>query len=118
MLELTVMTVPGCPNGPALLSPLAEALADHPGARLIRCVVRDETEAVRLGMHGSPTLLVNGVDPFAAPGTPASLSCRFYRDETGRSRGAPSAAALRLALRQAAGASAGHLEVPAPARER
>jgi hypothetical protein len=56
-------------------------------------------------MHGSPTLLINGVDPFAAPGTPASLSCRVYRDETGQGQGAPSLAALRMALRKAAGAS-------------
>jgi hypothetical protein len=68
-------------------------------------VVQDEAEASRLGMHGSPTLLINGVDPFAAPGTPASLSCRVDRDETGQSQGAPSLAALRMALRKAAGAS-------------
>jgi hypothetical protein len=35
-------------------------------------------------MHGSPTLLVNGIDPFAPPGSPASVSCRIYRDESGR----------------------------------
>lgn len=107
MLELTVLTVPDCPNGPALLEPLAEALAEHPDARLARHVVRDEAEAVWLGMHGSPTLLINGADPFAAPGTPASVSCRIYRDKTGQSQGAPSLAALRMALRKAARASAG-----------
>lgn len=105
MLELTVLTVPDCPNGPTLLDPLAEALAEHPGTRLVRHVVQDEAEASKLGMHGSPTLLINGVDPFAAPGTPASLSCRVYRDETGQSQDAPSLAALRMALRKAAGAS-------------
>jgi hypothetical protein len=54
-------------------------------------------------MHGSPTLLVNGSDPFAAPGTPASVSCRLYRDQGGPAGGAPSVAALREALRHAAG---------------
>ena len=107
MLEVTVLTVPGCPNGPALLESLAEALAEHPDARLVRHVVRDEAEAVRLGMHGSPTVLIDGVDPFAAPGTAASVSCRIYRDATGRGGGAPSAEALRLALRRAAAPSAG-----------
>jgi hypothetical protein len=107
MLELTVLTVPDCPNEPVMLERLAEALADHPDARLVRHVVRDEGAAARLGMHGSPTLLINGVDPFAAPDTPTSVSCRIYSRETGQSAGAPSVTALRLALQQAAG--------PAPA---
>lgn len=102
MLELTVLTVPDCPNEPVMLERLAEVLADHPGARLVSRVVHDEAEAVRLGMHGSPTLLVNGVDPFATSGTPASVSCRIYRDQTGHTGGAPTAAALRLALQEAA----------------
>ena len=88
-----------------MLEPLVEATADYPGTRLVRHVIRNEADASRLGMHGSPTLLINGVDPFAAPGTPASLSCRVYRDETGQSRGAPSLAALRMALLKAVGAS-------------
>jgi hypothetical protein len=54
-------------------------------------------------MRGSPTLLVNGSDPFALPDSAASVSCRVYRDESGRSQGAPSVAALRQAVRQAAG---------------
>ncbi|MFI2204210.1 hypothetical protein ACH47Z_26165 [Streptomyces sp. NPDC020192] len=36
----------------------------------------DPEEAERLGMHGSPTLLVGGTDPFARPGQEPSLSCR------------------------------------------
>ena len=29
-------------------------------------------------MTGSPTLLVDGADPFARPGQPPSISCRLY----------------------------------------
>lgn len=107
MLEVTMLTVPDCPSDAVIGQRLAEVLADHPTARLVRHVVQDEAEAARLGMHGSPTLLVNGVDPFAGPGTPVSFSCRIYRDESGRAGGAPSVAALRLALQQAADPSAG-----------
>jgi hypothetical protein len=106
MLDLSLLTVPGCPNGPVMLERLAEVLADYPDARVTRLVVHDEADALRLGLHGSPTLLVNGIDPFSAPGNPASVSCRVYRDEYGQSQGAPSVAALRLALQQAAGAPA------------
>jgi hypothetical protein len=101
MLELTVLTMPDCPNGPIIMERLAEALADLPDARLVRHVVHDEAGATRHGMHGSPTLLVNGVDPFAAPGTTASVSCRIYRDETGHIGGAPSVVALRRTIEQA-----------------
>ena len=102
MLELSLLTVPGCPNGPVMLERLTEVLADYPDARVTRQVVQDEADALRPGWHGSPTLLVNGIDPFPAPGTPASMSCRMYRDEYGQNQGAPSVAALRLALQQAA----------------
>ena len=103
MLELTVLAVPGCPNEPLLLQRLAEALADYPGATLTRTVITDEAAAGRHGMHGSPTLLVNGTDPFTAPGTPAGLSCRLYPSQDGRPGGAPSVTALREALAAAAG---------------
>lgn len=101
MLELTVLTVPDCPNDPVITERLTEVLADLPDARLVRHVVQNEADAARHGMHGSPTLLVNGVDPFAAPDTPASVSCRIYRDETGHTEGAPSVGALRRAIEQA-----------------
>jgi hypothetical protein len=47
-------------------------------------VIEAEAEAVRAGMHGSPTLLIDGVDPFAEPRARPSLSCRLYRDPAGR----------------------------------
>ena len=34
-------------------------------------------EAARYGMQGSPTILIDGRDPFAEPGAAASLSCRL-----------------------------------------
>lgn len=102
MLELTVLTVPDCPNEPVLVDRLTQALDGRPDARIVRRVVETEADAARWGMHGSPTLLINGVDVFAAPNTAASVSCRIYRDETGPTGGAPSIAALREALRHAA----------------
>ena len=80
---------------------LAAALASHPDTAVHRREVTDEREAAKAGMHGSPTLLVDGVDPFAAPGQPPSLSCRLYRDATGHADGAPQADALRRVLEQA-----------------
>ena len=66
-------------------------------------VVDDAETAAAVGMTGSPTLLVDGVDPFAEPGLAPSISCRLYRDECG-AQGAPSVAVLRHVL-NAAGSS-------------
>jgi len=101
-MELTVLTVPGWPNAAVLEERLAAALADYPGAVLRRRQVADEQEAAETGMAGSPTLLINGLDPFAAPGQAAGLSCRLYRDAAGRPARAPSVEDLRQALKQAA----------------
>jgi hypothetical protein len=40
-------------------------------------------------MHGSPTLLVNGKDPFGPPDASPAIACRMYRGEDGRLEGAP-----------------------------
>ncbi|WP_327090357.1 alkylmercury lyase family protein [Nonomuraea sp. NBC_01738] len=101
MLELTVLTVPDCPNEAILLERLDQALDGHPEVRITTQVIDTEADAARWGMHGSPTLLINGVDAFAAQGAPASVSCRLYRDEAGPTGGAPSVAALREALGEA-----------------
>jgi hypothetical protein len=52
-------------------------------------------------MHGSPTLLIDGRDPFAQPGAQASVSCRLYRGADGRASGAPSVTELRRVLQEA-----------------
>lgn len=97
-MELTLLTVPACPNAAAFEERLAAALAGRSGIAVHRRVVSDERAAAQAGMHGSPTLLINGTDPFALPGQPTSLSCRLYRDAAGRPAPAPSADALRQAL--------------------
>jgi hypothetical protein len=94
-MELTLLTVAGCPHAALFEERLAVVLAGHPGAVLRRRVVATDQEAAAAGMHGSPTLLVDGVDPFARPGAAASLSCRLY---PGGADGVPSVAALRSGL--------------------
>jgi hypothetical protein len=97
-MDLVLLTVPDCPNAAAFEEHLAAALAGHPAAAVRRRVVSDEREAAEAGMHGSPTLLIDGSDPFAAPGEPPSLSCRLYRDASGRTGPVPTVEALRSVL--------------------
>ncbi len=100
-MELTVLAVPGCPNAPELERRLAEALTGRPAVTVTRQVITDAAEAARWGMHGSPTLLVDGQDPFAGPGAATAMACRLYRDENGHLDGTPTVAALARALEQA-----------------
>ena len=73
--------MPECPNLACLLERLGE-VTDLP---VTTPEIRTDEDAVAAGMAGSPTLLVNGVDPFASSDREeCSVSCRLYRDETGR----------------------------------
>ena len=97
-MELVLLTVPACPHAAAFEERLAAALAGHPGTVVHRREITGEREAAQAGMHGSATLLVDGVDPFAAPGQAPSLSCRLYRDGASRVSGTPTVEALRRVL--------------------
>jgi hypothetical protein len=97
-MDLTVLAVPGCPNVMLLEERLAQVLEGRRDVTVSRQVIADEDEAASRGMHGSPTILVDGMDPFADPGEPASVSCRLYRDGGGQVDGAPSVGQLRLAI--------------------
>jgi hypothetical protein len=95
-MTLEILQVPGCPGADLLAARLDGLLAGRPG--VTRRVVASQAEAERFGMTGSPTLLADGVDPFARPGLLPAVSCRLYRDEHGRQVPSPSAAQLRAAL--------------------
>jgi HAMP domain-containing protein len=100
---LEVLHVPDCPN----LPPLLERLGSITDATVTTREVSSDSEAVALGMAGSPTLLINGRDPFAPPGgCECGLSCRLYRDEHGRVVPAPSISQLREAIAAAGAAPA------------
>lgn len=96
-MRITVLTVADCPNAQPALERVTAALAGR-AAQVELIEVADDAEAVRLGMYGSPTILIDGTDPFAPPGAVPSLSCRLYRDADGTASGVPDEAALHRAL--------------------
>jgi hypothetical protein len=100
-MHLIVLAVAGCPNAPVLEDRLAAVLEGRAGVSVSREVISDEGEAARWGMHGSPTLLIDGADPFAEPGQRPSMSCRRYRVDGGQVSGVPSAGELRRVIERA-----------------
>ncbi len=96
-MRITVLAVPDCPNAPVAAGRITAALAGRP-ASVELVEVTGEAEAARLGMTGSPTILLDGVDPFAAAGAVPSVSCRIYRGPDGAADGAPSVQNLTAAL--------------------
>jgi hypothetical protein len=100
-MELTVLAMPDCPHAALLDQRLSSVLADWPEVAVTRRAVTDLDQATRWGMRGSPTLLVDGTDPFAVSGQPPSVSCRLYRRPDGNAEGVPSIEALRDAIEQA-----------------
>jgi hypothetical protein len=96
-ISLQVLHVPDCPNLAPMLERLRQA-TDLPVA--VRGLATDHAAAAA-GMHGSPTLLIDGRDPFAHPDPTDrgfGLACRIYRDEHGRAVPAPSVAQLQDAI--------------------
>jgi len=100
-MHLTVLVRPDCPNAPVLKDRLAGVLDGRADVSVSHEVISDEADASSWGMHGSPTLLIDGVDPFAEPGQLPSLSCRLYRADDGQVSGAPSASQLQQVIEHA-----------------
>ena len=100
-LDIELRYFEDCPNGQMTESHLTRLVEELGVAASIRRTLVDTPElAVRLGFIGSPTVLINGLDPFGGADAPVGLSCRVYRTETGFA-GSPSAEQLREAIRVA-----------------
>jgi hypothetical protein len=74
-----------CPNWRVAEERLKEALATiglNPAGVVYEEVTTAE-QAAAVGFRGSPTILVDGVDPFAQTDDPTGLACRIYRTAAG-----------------------------------
>lgn len=101
-VDVTVLYFDGCPNWHEAAEHVRQALREVglPASALTLRRVSTPEEAERMSFRGSPTVLVNGVDPFADPTAPVGLACRVYRTENGLA-GTPPPDALTAVLRAA-----------------
>lgn len=95
-MEVTLLYFDGCPNWEATAERL-RALAAARGFRLTFVEVESPEQARNLGFRGSPTILVDGRDPFAEGAERVGLTCRLYDTPEGL-RGMPTHAQLEEIL--------------------
>ncbi len=96
-MDITLLYFEDCPNWKVADERLSAIAAERADIRLTRHLVETPAEAERTRFHGSPSILVDGVDVFAAPGAEVGLSCRRYLTPDGY-QGAPTLAQLRAVL--------------------
>lgn len=96
-MDVTLLYFDDCPNWKIADQRLATIAAGNADVTVRRHRVETPEEAERLGFHGSPSILVDGVDAFAEPNSGVGLSCRVYRTPDGLA-GAPTLEQLRVAL--------------------
>ena len=101
-MNVTLRYFEGCPHWRTMHDRLREALRAEGMADVELILERVETaeDAERLPFIGSPTILIEGRDPFGGTEEAFGLSCRVYQTPDRRA-GSPTPDQLRAALRQA-----------------
>lgn len=90
----------GCPNWRVAEERLRQVLEEVGASEIAIELERIETleRAQAVAFRGSPTVMVDGEDPFLDENAPIGLACRIYRSPEG-SQGAPSITQPRAVLR-------------------
>ncbi|WP_245603561.1 hypothetical protein [Salinispora cortesiana] len=102
-MDVQLLVVVDCLNEEPAAVVLRQALDDVglSAVRFTTRVIETQDEAERIGFTGSPSVFIDGRDPFVEPGQLPALACRLYRDDDGGS-GVPPLGPLRQALKLAA----------------
>lgn len=99
-MEIRLLYFDGCPHWRTVHDRLRGALRAEGMADVEPILERVETaeDAERLRFIGSPTILVDGRDPFAKAAATFGLTCRVYETPGGLA-GSPTPEQVRAALR-------------------
>lgn len=99
-MDIALLYFDGCPNWKTTAERLTVIAAERPEITVIRHLVETVEEAERVAFHGSPSILIDGVDPFAGAGAGVGLACRIYQTPQGPA-GSPTLEQLRSAVAHA-----------------
>ncbi|MBZ5733529.1 thioredoxin family protein [Nocardioides sp. TRM66260-LWL] len=94
-MQVELLYFSGCPNWQVADDRLMEALTVLGRADIVveRRPIETLAEAEEVGLVGSPTIRIDGIDPFATGQELVGLACRVYATPAGL-RGAPDTAQL------------------------
>jgi hypothetical protein len=81
-MRLELLYFDDCPNWRTAAERL-DHVAGSRGLVVERRLVTTPEEAVRAQFRGSPTILVDGEDPFTSGDEPFGLACRLYQTPAG-----------------------------------
>ena len=98
-MKVELLYFDGCPNWDEAAVALRQALdlTQHHDVRVDLVRVDTQEQAEVRGFIGSPTVLIDGRDPFATGAEHFGLACRVFRTAAGLA-GSPSEAMLTKAL--------------------
>ena len=96
-MDITLQYFDGCPSWKVVEADLETLASERSGLRVTLQLIDTPAAAAEFGFRGSPTVLIDGTDPFADPDAPVGLSCRVYPTENGYV-GSPSIDQLRTAI--------------------
>ena len=98
MTKLELRYFEGCPNWKIADERLRQAIrAEDVDCAITYTKVETLEDAQRLRFIGSPSILINGTDPFRTENAQPGLACRIFNTENGPD-GAPSITQLRALL--------------------
>lgn len=97
-MDITLQYFDDCPNW-KITDRYIQALIDEQGldAAVHYQLINTPEAAAEHGFRGSPSVLIDGIDPFAEPGAPVGLSCRVYVTDSGPA-GSPTLHQLQQAI--------------------
>ncbi|MFD2024631.1 thioredoxin family protein [Promicromonospora aerolata] len=96
-MEIVLQYFDGCPNWQIAEERLGVIAAERPDITVTRQLVGTLAEAERVGFRGSPSILIDGSDPFADPDAGVGLACRIFQTPDGPA-GAPTLQQLRAVV--------------------
>ena len=97
-MKVTLQYFDSCPNWEVTDQRLQQVISSHSlDVALTYQLVESPEEAEKYGFHGSPSILINGVDPFATENTKVGFACRIYFTDTGAAE-APTVEQITQAL--------------------
>ena len=97
-MKITLQYFDGCPNWKTTDTHLQKLVETGLVKAEVDYQLIDTIDAAEQHQfHGSPTVLIDGIDPFANDDTPVGLACRVYQTEQGPA-GSPTIHQLEQAI--------------------